>query len=113
MPDLTDTLAPLACELATVLADKAELETRERDIKARIRALVPGPDTYAAGDTALIVSTNRRFDPKKALPLIPESVLPLVSYPETVIDKDRLRVLLPDVYEAAQTAGDYRIGFAR
>jgi hypothetical protein len=113
MTDLTDTLTPLAAELARILADKAELETRERDIKARIRALVPGPDTYAAGDAALVVSTNRRFDPKKALPLIPESVLPLVTYPETVIDKDRLRVLLPEVWEAAQVAGDYRIGFAR
>jgi hypothetical protein len=55
------------------------------------------------------VQVNRRFDPKKAMGLIPESVLPLVSYPETVIDKDKLRALLPEVFEAAQVEGDYRI----
>lgn len=112
-PNLAETLTPLAQELASVLADKADLEARERDIKARIRSLVPGPDTYAAGDAELVVSTNRRFDPKRALPLIPEALLPIVTYPETVIDKDKLRVLLPEVFEAAQVAGDYRIGFAR
>jgi hypothetical protein len=106
---LTDTLRPLVSELATVLADKADLEARERDLKAAIRQAVPGPDTYAAGDATVNVQTNRRFDPKRALPLIPEAVMPLVTYPETVIDKDRLRVLLPEVFEAAQVEGDYRI----
>ena len=106
---LTDTLAPLVAELAAVLADKADLEARERDLKAAIRDAVPGPDTYAAGTATVTVTLNRRFDPRIALPLIPETVKALVTYPETVIDKDKLRVLLPDVYEAAQVQGDYRV----
>lgn len=106
---LDDTLTPLVAELATVLADKAELEARERDLKAAIRSAVPGPDTYAAGSATVTVSANRRFDPRLALPLIPETVRALVTYPETVIDKDKLRVLLPEVFEAAQVQGDYRI----
>lgn len=106
---LADTLAPLAAELASVLADKAELEARERDLKVRIRQAVPGPDTYAAGDATVVIQTNRRFDPKKALPLIPETLLSLVTYPETVIDKERLKALLPAVFDAAQTEGDYRV----
>lgn len=106
---LSDTLAPIAAELATVLADKADLEERERELKAQIRQLVPGPDSYAAGGVNLTVQTNRRFDPKRALPLIPEAVLPLVTYPETVVDKDKLKALLPDVFAAAQVDGDYRV----
>ena len=106
---LSDTLAPIAAELATILADKAALEERERELKAQIRSMVPGPDTYAAGNVDLTITANRRFDPKRALPLIPESVKALVTYPETVIDKDKLRVLLPEVYAAAQVEGDYRV----
>ena len=68
------TLAPIAAELATILADKAALEERERELKAQIRSMVPGPDTYAAGNVDLTITANRRFDPKRALPLIPESV---------------------------------------
>lgn len=106
---LNEILLPLVTELATVLADKSDLEARERDLKAAIRQAVPGPDSYAAGNSTVTVQVNRRFDPKIALPLIPETIKALVTYPETVIDKDKLRALLPDVYEAAQVQGDYRI----
>lgn len=109
MTTLADTLTPLAIELADILAAKADLEQREKDVKAAIRAAVPGPDTYAAGNATLSIQPNRRFDPKKALPLIPETIKALVTYPETVIDKDKLRVLAPAIYEAAQVEGDYRI----
>jgi hypothetical protein len=87
MTTLTDTLRPIVAELADVLAAKGELEAQERDLKARIRQAVPGPDTYAAGNAVLSVQVNRRFDP----------------------DKDKLRALLPEVFEAAQVEGDYRI----
>ena len=106
---LADTLAPLAAELAQIASERADLDTREKDIKARIRDLVDGPDTYDAGDLTVTVSTNRRFNEKKALPLIPEEILPLVSYPETKIDREKLRALLPEVYESAQDHYDDKV----
>lgn len=106
---LTDQITPLVRQLADILDRKRALEDQERDLKARLREMVPGPDTYAAGESSLVVTANTRFDPSKALPLIPEEVKSLVTYPETVVDKDKLRMLLPDVYAAAQTTGDYRL----
>ena len=47
---LDEQLAPLAAQLADILAAKSALEEDERAIKATIRHLVPGPDTYSAGD---------------------------------------------------------------
>lgn len=113
MTDITATLAPLAAELARVLADKAELETRERDIKARIRAIVPGPDTYAAGDATLVVSPNRRFDPKLAERVLPAELLDLCR--TSKVDAAAAReVLPPALYDQCMAqVGDYRIGFAR
>lgn len=106
---LADQLAPLAAELAD-LAEKADaIKERQDQIKAQIRDLVPGPDKYAAGNLTLTVSTNTRFDEKRALGLIDDALKPLVTYPETRIDKDRLKVLAPDVYDAAQTTYDPRI----
>lgn len=59
---LSDTLAPLVAELASVAEARGALEARERQIKAAIRALVPGPDRYGAGDRTVEVTPNRRFD---------------------------------------------------
>lgn len=106
----TDELTPLARELETVLTAKADLEQRERDLKARIReAATGGPDSYAAGNLTVVVAPNTRFDPKKALQLIPEQARPLVTHTETVVDRDKVKALLPEVFEQAQTVGDYRI----
>lgn len=105
----TDTLATIAARLATVLAQKTELEQHEAALKHQIRNLVDGPDTYAAGDLTIVVSTNRRFDPAKALDLIPPELAPLVTHTETIVDRDKVKALLPDIFEQAQTSGDYRV----
>lgn len=106
---MNERLQQVTQELAAVLADKEELTMRENTLKAEIRSLVPGPDKYSVGDATLVVSTNNRFDTTKALNLIPEALLPLVTYPTTTVDRDKLRVLAPEVFEAAQTHGDYRV----
>jgi hypothetical protein len=107
---LTAQLTALAAQLAGILDQKNSLEEHEKRIKTQIRELVPGPDSYDAGGITISVSTNNRFSPEKALPLIPAELLPMVSTTQTVVDKDRLRVLLPDVFAQAQTVGEYRIG---
>jgi hypothetical protein len=103
-------LTSLAAQLAGILDQKNSLEEHEKRLKARIRELVPGPDRYAAGGITVVVSTNNRFNPDKALPLIPEAFLPIVTHLETVVDKEKLKALLPDVYDEAQTIGEYKIG---
>jgi hypothetical protein len=108
-PTLTERLTPLVAELTTIAEQKADLDARERGIKAQIRGLVPGADTYDAGGVTVVVSHNRRFNEKRALPLIPEALVPVVTYPETRIDKDKLKALLPDVYDAAQDVYDDRV----
>lgn len=108
------TLEQLAQQLASALAALDDAKQHADAIKEAIRQhpdiTSGGPDRYAAGDATLVVSTNRRFDPKKALPLIPEEVLPVVSYPETTLDREKVKALLPEVYEQAQTEGSYRVG---
>lgn len=102
-------------QLAEALADAQENLTyaaaKVDALKEAIRTHpdVNGPDKYAAGHATLVISTNRRFDPKKALPLIPAEILPIVTRTETVVDKDKLKALLPDVFEAAQNDGAYRV----
>lgn len=104
-------LEPLAAKLARVLDDKAQLEAEERALKAEIRALTndTGPDHYAAGPLTVVVSSNSRFDEKKALALIPADRLDDVTYPETRVDRDRLRVLLPHIHDAAVKVFDNKI----
>jgi hypothetical protein len=109
-PELTDQLTSLAAQLAKVLDQKNQIEEQEKRLKTQIRELVPGPDSYPAGPLTVTVSPNNRFNPEKALPLIPEALLPVVTRVEIVVDRDKLKVLLPDVYAEAQTAGDWRIG---
>jgi hypothetical protein len=108
--DLTTLLTGLAAQLAGILDQKNSLEEHERRIKSQIRELVPGPDSYDAGGLTVTISTNNRFSPDKALPLIPVEFLPIVTRTETVVDKDKLKALLPHIFEQAQTAGDYRVG---
>lgn len=110
------TLEHLAQQLATALANLDDAKRYADSLKEQIRqhptVVAAGPDKYAAGDATLVISPNRRFDQKKALPLIPEDVLPLVSHTETVIDRDKLKALMPDVYETAQTESSYRVGLS-
>lgn len=104
-------LTTLAQQLAHAQEALDLAKGRVDAIKDAIRSHpdISGPDKYAAGDATVVISTNRRFDPKKALPLIPEALLPIVTYPETAIDKDKLRVLAPEIYEAAQNESAYRV----
>ncbi len=113
MTELTDTLAPLASRLATILETKAALEVEERDVKAQIRALVPGPDTYAAGGYTLSVSPNRRFDPALAARIVPDTLLELCKVAK--VDSAAAReVLPPALYQQCMKAvGDDRVGFVR
>lgn len=109
----TDTLAnqltPLAAEYAALAEQADAIKNRQEEIKATIRDLVPGADKYAAGALTVTVSTNRRFDEKRALAMLPEAIAPLVTFPETRVDKDRLKVLAPDVFEASQETFSERV----
>lgn len=106
---LEDRLTPLAAELAQLAEQADRIKARQDELKAAIRDLVPAPDTYTAGQYTVVVSANRRFDEAKALDLVPEVLRPAVTYPETRVDKDRLRVLAPEVFEAAQVVYTERI----
>lgn len=110
---LSDQLAPLAAALADVLARKSDLEAVERDLKARIRTLVPGPDTYAAGEATLTISPNRRFDANTAMKVLPPNLLDLclVSKVDSTAAK---KVLPPALYDQCMTeVGELRVAFAR
>ena len=110
---LQDQLAPLAAKLADILTAKSAIEEEERTIKATIRALVPGPDTYAAGNINITVTTNRRFDPKTAERVLPIELLNLCRVSK--VDATAAKVVLPPaVYlQCMAEIGEYRIGFAR
>lgn len=112
MPTLTQLTQQLATALDNLDAAKKYADALKEQIRQHPDIQRGGPDKYQAGDATLTISTNRRFDPKKAMPLIPEEILPLVTYPDTVIDKDKLRALLPDVYESAQVEGSFRVALS-
>lgn len=107
---LTDRLAPIAAELAAIAADKADLEEREKHLKAQIRDIVPGPDKYAAGDLTITVSPNRRFDAKTAEKVLPPELLDLCRVAK--VDSAAAREHLPPALYAQCMAdlGDYRVG---
>lgn len=113
MTTLEDTLTPLATQLADILAAKAALEEDERAIKATIRSLVPGPDSYTAGNLTLTVTINRRFDPKMAERVLPIELLNLCRISK--IDASAAKAVLPPgVYlQCMAEIGEYRVGFAR
>jgi hypothetical protein len=106
---LTDQLEPLAGELANIQDNIAGLQLSEAALKSKIRELVPGPDAYAAGNLTVVVSSNRRFDQKKALAAIPADLIPLVSEQTWVVDRKRVEVLVPDKLADCFTDFDYRI----
>lgn len=110
-PTLDEQLAPLAAEYADLAAKADQIKTRQEEIKARIRELTAtdGPGTYQAGNLSVVVAVNRRFDEDRALAMLPEAVAPLVTYPATRVDRDKLRVLAPDVFEAAQVVFAERV----
>lgn len=107
--DQADELTRLAADLATTQEHLEKLAGEEALIKARIRELTDGPDKYAAGNLTIVIATNHRFNERKALGLIPEPLLPLVTRTEQRIDKDKLKVLAPDVYAAATDHYDDRV----
>lgn len=111
---MNDQLTSLASQLADVQERLEALAAQEAQIKAAIReaTATTGPDRYSCGDLTVVVATNRRFNERKALPLIPENLIPLVTYPKTCIDKDKLKVLCPDVYEQATDNHDNRVSLA-
>lgn len=104
MPDLTD----LVRDLAAALAHLDDAKQRVDDLKEQIRQQMP-EGAVEVGDVTLSVSPGRRFNESKAIPLIPEDILPLVTYPETRVDRDKLKALLPDVYAASQDESTSRV----
>ena len=63
-PTLSERLAPLAAEKATIDEQVAALTERRDTIVQAIRDLVAtsGPGTYGAGDREVVVQLNRRLD---------------------------------------------------
>lgn len=108
--NLNNQLTPLAADLADIQDQIATLQLTETALKSKIRESVTGPDTYAAGGLTIVISTNRRFDPKLAATIIAPELLPLVSVTTSVVDKDRVKVLCgDDVLEQCYIEHDYRV----
>lgn len=104
-------LAPIVAHLAAIQERAKELAAEEAALKAEIRQIVSGePGLYAAGGVDVSVQVNRRFSEKRALASMPEELVPLVTYPETRIDRDRLEVLAPQIYEDSWEVGEPRVG---
>jgi hypothetical protein len=106
---LADQLAPLAGELATIQDQIATLQLVEAALKSKIRDTCPGPDSYAAGNLTVVVSSNRRFNPERAAQVIAPDLLPLVSVITSVIDKTKVSVLCPDQFDACFTEYDLKV----
>jgi hypothetical protein len=87
---LEQQLAPLAQRLATLQDAKAKLTEQEDAVKAQIRDLVPGPDTYAAGELQVQVQTNGRLDTKAIAEKYPHDTHPEL-YAEPAIDTKKVR----------------------
>lgn len=108
----TEELAARAQRLAK-LQERIDSDTAEVDaIKAEIRAGVPGPDRYSAGDLSLVVSTNNRFDARKAAAIVdqmPAEVRGIFLETTTTVKKDVLKSLRPDLYEQALAIGQLRV----
>lgn len=99
--DTTDRLATLRDRYlvlaARIKTDEDELE----QIKAAIRDAAPVADTYDVGDGSIVISASRRFNEKKALPLIPEPLRAFVIRDEPKVDAKALAALAPEVFEQA------------
>jgi hypothetical protein len=107
---LDNILQPLATALADIADKIATLQLEEAALKSKIRETVPGPDSYAAGNLTVTVSSNRRFDQKKALAAIPEDLIPLVSERTWVVDRKRVEVICDGAtLQNCFTEFDYRI----
>ena len=102
------TLEQLAKQLATALANLDDAKRYADSLKEAIRQQMP-EGALEVGDVTLTVSPGKRFNEKKAIPLIPDDILPLVTYPETRVDRDKLKALLPDVYAASQDENTSRV----
>lgn len=70
----TDT-ARLVAHLADLQARVNDLNTEAESVKAELRRLNPG-DYSLNGKTVLRIIPTRRFDPTKALELVPEPLRP-------------------------------------
>ena len=100
---LADQLTPLAAEYAD-LAERADaIKARQEEIKAAIRDLVPGPDSYDAGSLTVTVSTNRRFDPKVAERILPAELFDAIKIakPDSAAARE---VLPPRLYDQCMSA---------
>ncbi len=106
---MPDTLEDLAVQLARIQEAKNHLDEQEKQVKARIRDLTDGPDSYAAGPLTIVVSPNRRFSPALAQQVIPAELLGLCK--KTVIDSATAKQVLPPAMysECMQSVGDDRI----
>lgn len=106
----TPDLAAFAADLAQVQDNIRHLQEAESDLKAQIRKLA-GPGTYTAGGLQVVISTNRRFDPKLAAKAIPAETIPLVS--KSVIDPAKAKALNeithPDWYAQCFTEFEMRV----
>lgn len=106
---IADTLTPIADRLAEITATKAALETEEKTLKAQIRNLAPGPDTYAAGTHVVTVSANRRLALDKLADDYPATEHPYLYALTPDAKKVRAHLAPDDVDRYMIPAGEDRI----
>lgn len=73
MPELDTDTARIVSRLVDLQAIIAEKTAEAEALKAELRSLPPGEHDIA-GKPVLRIIPNRRFDPAKALELVPESL---------------------------------------
>ena len=106
---LEDRLAPIAADLAAVQAQIKDLQDREDTLKEQIRKLADTPDRYAAGPLTVTISLNRRFNPARALTLIPDVLRPLVVEQVETVNGAKLKVLDLTLWEQSTDSGAHKV----
>lgn len=84
-----------------------EYKEQAEELRTELRALVEEPGKYDAGEYIVQVSTNRRFNEKKAAAALDPKEFELVS--KTVVDAAKFKALFPELIEDVSDNGALRL----
>lgn len=84
-----------------------EYAQRASELKAELRSQVQAGKEYAVGNLIAKVTTNRRFNPKKAALLLSDEEREQVSV--TTVDARKFRALYPELVDEVSDHHDVKI----
>lgn len=87
-----------------------EYAARANELKAELRSQVQAGNEYVAGNLVAKVTTNRRFNPKKAAALLSDEEREQVSV--TTVDARKFRALYPELVDEVSDHHDVKISIA-